>query len=281
MRGLMPDFFRLYDVDGIKIDGLGQAEGEQLAVEERDSFGDVNKIRMFTMDVYRLIYQEAMRAGKDVYIESGWACPTTPTSTPTPSATATSSRRSSNRYPARGLVEHIDYASLQKRVLGQRPEHGHGVGRAGVPGDDPALVRGRPGHGHPDDREHRPDPPLPPGLSALRAVLVHYNAFQGETRFVGVPFPESFATTSGGMTYLGAMNREGEALEVTLDLEDYGLDGGKEYLLYDVSSTSYTVVKGTFSVSLAGNSFRLFLLRDNPGMVWTNSSFQDESEDGC
>ena len=117
-------------------------------------------------------------------------------------------------------------------------------------------------------------------LSALRALLVHYNAFQGETRFVGVPFPESFATTSGGITYLGAMNREEEALEVNLELEDYGLDGQKDYLLYDVASSSYTLVNGSFAVSLAGNSFRLFLLRDDPGMVWTNSSFQDESEDG-
>lgn len=280
LRGLIRDFFQLYDVDGIKIDGLGQAEGERLAVEERDSFGDVNKIRMFTMDAYRLIHQEAMRAGKDVYIESGWAVPNYANHYAHTFRYGDEFPEFRNRYPAGGLVEHIDYASLQKRVLGQRPNMGMVWGGPESQGMirlwfEAALAMGTQ-MTLSTDLTHI----SPRELSALRAVLVHYNAFQGETRFLGAPFPESFATTSGGMTYLGAMNREEETREATLELADYGLDSEKVYLLYDVASNSYTLVKRSFSVSLAGNSFRLFLLRDNPGMVWTNSSFQDDSEDG-
>ena len=277
VRGLISSFFTMYDVDGIKIDGLGQAEGEQLAAEERDSFGDVNKIRMFTMDIYRLVYEEAKKSGKDVYIESGWAIPGFATQFAHTFRYGDEFPAFQHRYPTGGLLEHIDYATLQKAVLGQRPNMGMVWG--GPESQEmirlwfeAALAMGTQMTISTDlTRLSTRD------LGSLRAVLVHYNAFQGDTRFVGMPFAQSFATTCGGITYLGALNRGGEAMDASFKLSDYGLDPEREYLMYDVSSNRYAKVRGSFAVKLAGSSFRLFLLRDTPGVVWTNSSFEVEA----
>lgn len=280
MRKLISDFFLVYDVDGIKIDGLGQAEGELLSVEERDSFGDVNKIRMFTMEIYRLVYEEATRAKKDVYIESGWAIPNFANRFAHTFRYGDEFPDFEARYPHAGLVEHVDYAAIQKRLVGQRPNMGMVWGgpesqRTIRLWFEAALALGTQMTISTDlSRLSSRD------LSALRSVLVHYNAFQGETHFVGMPFPESFATTSNGITYLGGLNRDREAKETVFNLSDYGLDWEREYLVYDVSSNSFSRVRGSFPATLEGSSFRLFLLRDTPGVMWTNSSYQAESAPG-
>jgi hypothetical protein len=280
MRQLISDFFLVYDVDGLKIDGLGQAEGEQLAVEERDTFGDVNKIRMFTMDIYRLVYEEAMKAKKDVYVESGWSIPNYATQFAHTFRYGDEFPAFENRYPAGGLLEHIDYAALQKSVLGQRSNMGMVWGG---PEAQPmirqwfeaALAMGTQmtvstDLTHLSARD----------LSALRSVLVHYNAFEGDTRVLGVPFVQSFANTVDGTTYLGALNRGREAREQSFKLSDYGLDPKSEYLMYDVEGNRYSRVRGSFSATMNGSSFRLFQLRGSPGVVSTNSSYQAVSESG-
>lgn len=280
IRDVISGFFQEYDVDGIKIDGLGQAVGELLSAEERDVFGDVNKLRMFTMDIYRLVHQEAMRARDDAYIESGWAIPNFANQFAHTFRYGDEFPGFSSRYPAGGLLEHIDYATLQKAVVGQRPNMGMiWGGREAQPmirlWFEAALAMGSQMTLSTDlTRLSRRD------LSALRSVLVHYNAFQGETRFAGVPLAHSFATTTNGITYLGALNREREARTMDFDLRDYGLEGDREYLLYDVFSNSYSRVRGSFSAILDGHCFRLFLLRDAPGVIWTNSSFQTEQGSG-
>jgi len=277
MRGLISSFFSLYDVDGIKIDGLGQAEGEELAAEERDSFGDVNKIRMFTMDIYRLVHEEAARSGKDAYIESGWAIPAFAVQYAHTFRYGDEFPEFEHRYPAGGLLEHIDYATLQKAVLGQRPNMGMVWGGAESQGMirtwfEAALAMGTQMTMSTDlTRMSGRD------LSALRSVLVHYNAFQGETRFVGMPFAQSFATAVGDIVYLGALNRDPVARDITLRLSDYGLDPQREYLMYDVSASRYSRVRGSFTVKAAASSFRLFLLTDKPGVIWTNSAFRVET----
>ncbi|HEX9016922.1 MAG TPA: NPCBM/NEW2 domain-containing protein [Chloroflexota bacterium] len=277
MRGLIRGFFEKYDVDGIKIDGLGQAEGEQLSVEERDVFGDVNKIRMFTMDIYRIIYEEATRAKKDVYIESGWAVPAYANQYAHSFRYGDEFPSIEHRYPAGGLLEHIDYAALQKRVIGQRPNMGMVWGG---PETQPmvrlwyeaALAMGTQMTMSVDlTRLSGRD------LAALRSVLWHYNAFEGDSYFVGVPQATSFATTVEGTTYLGVVNRSEGTTQQTVKLADYGLADGVEYLLYDVLSGSYSRVKGSFQVSLPGPSFHPFLLRNTPGVIWTDSSIQIET----
>lgn len=277
MRGLIGDFFRLYDVDGIKIDGLGQAEGEQLQQQERDTFGDVNKIRVSTMDIYRLVWQEANRAKPDVYVESGWAVPNYANQFAHTFRYGDEFPSVENRYPAPGLLEHIDYAAMQKRVIGQRPNMGMIWG--GPESQqmirlwfEAALAMGTQMTISTDLTRLSPR-----DLSALRAVLTHYNAFRGDARFVGMPVPGSFATTTGGITYLGAVSRQEEPRSVSLKLTDYGLDDQTEYLLYDVSSGAYSRVRGSFQTVLSGIGFRLFLLRATPGVVWTSSSTDVEA----
>ncbi len=277
IRELISGFFQTYDVDGIKIDGLGQAEGEQLVSEERDTFGDVNRIRMFTMRIYRLIYEEAAKAQKDIYIESGWATPNFANSLAHTFRYADEYPAFEHRYPALGLLEHIDYAGIQKRMLGQRPNMGMVWGGP----ESQSMVRTwfqaalamgaqmtlSTDLTHISSRD----------LSALRAVLAHYNAFQGETRFVGMPLADSFATTSNGISYLGVLNREPDAKRVALKLADYGLDEQQQYLLFDVAANRSSRVREGFTANLEGGSFRLFLLLKDPGVVWTNSSFREES----
>lgn len=280
MRTLIRDFFTVYDVDGIKIDGLGQAEGEQLSVEERDRFGDVNKIRMFTMDIYRLVYEEALKAKKDAYLESGWAVPNYANRFAHTFRYGDEFPEFSHRYPAGGLLEHVDYAISQKTVIGQRPNMGMVWGGAESQRTirswfEAALALGTQ-MTLSSDLTHLP----PRDLSALRAVLVHYNAFQGDTVFLGTPWPDSFATATGGITYLGAINREPEQKQIALQLSDYGLDLHKPYLVYDVSAGRYFRARGSVRATLDGSSFRLFLLRDSPGVVWTNSSFEADSTAG-
>jgi hypothetical protein len=49
-------------------------------------------------------------------------------------------------------------------------------------------------------------------------------------------------------------------------------------LAYDVSTETYRRETRELRASLAGESFRLFILRTAPGVVWTNSSVQVQSE---
>jgi hypothetical protein len=274
MRKLIASFFLQYDVDGIKIDGLGQAEGEQLQQQDRDTFGDVNKIRMFTMDIYRLVWQEAIKAKKDVYVEGGWAIPSYANRFAHTFRYGDEFPAIENRYPAPGLLEHIDYAALQKRVVGQRPNMGMIWG--GPESQqmirlwfEAALAMGTQMTISTDLTRLTPR-----DLSSLRSVLMHYNAFQDETRFAGMPLADSFATTTGDITYLGAVNRESETKLVTFKLSDYGLDENADYLLYDVSSGGYSKVRGSFQASLSDPSFQLYLLRATPGVVWTSSTVE-------
>lgn len=279
LRKVISDFFLVYDVDGIKIDGLGQAEGEQLLAVERDSFGDVNRIRMFTMRIYRFVYEEAIKAKEDAYIESGWATPNFANMFAHTFRYADEFPAFEHRYPAPGLLEHIDYASIQKRMLGQRPNMGMVWGGPESQSMirlwfQAALAMGTQmtvstDLTHLSTRD----------LSALRSTLVHYNAFQGETRYVGMPLAQSFATTTNGITYLGVVNRERDPKKIAIKLSDHGLDEEQQYLMFDVSSNRYTRVQGAFSASMRGSSFRLFMLRSEPGVMWTNSSFEVESSE--
>jgi hypothetical protein len=65
---------------------------------------------------------------------------------------------------------------------------------------------------------------------------------------------------------------------MTLKLPDYGLPEGADYLLYDVTAGSYSKVRDSFQASRPGPGFRLFLLRSTPGVVWSNSSLEVESD---
>ena len=86
----------------------------------------------------------------------------------------------------------------------------------------------------------------------------------------------------GGQGFLGQEHYRGnEAREITVGLADYGLDPAKTYPAYDVEEKKFRRAKGTLRATLPPTSFRLIVLREKPGVMWTNSSFEgQETPDG-
>lgn len=278
LQDVMEDYFVRYDVDGIKIDGLGNAEGALLSQDKLNGFGLVEKAAAPTMEIYRFIWKNATLHKPDAYIEAGWMTPLFANRYAHTFRYGDERAAFSSDYPFPGLVEHIDYAVLQKLMLGQRPNMGAIM-------DDPnqsevnrqwlqaALALGT---------QVSLSFSLPnmssDTLSAYRSLLTHYDPFKGETRVSGLFQPEIFLTQREEISYLGILNRGNEQKEFTVELADYGLDPIETYLEYDVEENAYRPITGTMRAVVPGASFRLYLLRATPGVVWTNSSFDARRE---
>ena len=275
MLDVLKDYFVKYDVDGIKVDGLGNAEGATLSKEKLDTFGLVNSLAGQTMDIYRFIYENGSQLKQDIYVESGWQNPIFASSYAHTFRYGDETNAFSNPYPQPGLLEHIDYAALQKMALGQRPNMGAVNGdpnlsivnqwwlEAGLAlGTQVVLSFDLPSMSN-------------EFLSDYRSLLMHYDAFADETRFGGSLFPDSFATAVGDITYLGVLNRGPDEKRVQLRLSDYGLDGDGPYSVYDVGLRRFTRSSGRIRAQMHGESFRLFVIRKSPGVMWTNSSVHD------
>jgi len=111
-------------------------------------------------------------------------------------------------------------------------------------------------------------------FSFYRSLLYHYNAFEGET-FYGSPlYADTFATQVRGTTYLRVLNREDRDKRFQLRLSDFGLPSGRNYTVYKVEENSYVRVQDTLNVTLPGESFALFIIRGEAGVMWTNSSVE-------
>ncbi|MBI4319695.1 MAG: NPCBM/NEW2 domain-containing protein [Chloroflexi bacterium] len=272
VRAVLEDFFVKYDVDGIKIDGLGNAEGAILSRNRLDSFGLVESVAGQTLDIYRFIYENGRDLKSDVYIESGWQTPVFAQPYAHTFRYGDENDLFSNPYPFPGLVEHVDYAVFQKMALGQRPNMGAIMG-------DPSLSVVNQwwlGAGLALGTQVVLSFDLPSlagdVLSEYRSLLAHYNAFDGETRYGSSLFPDSFATTVGDITYLGLINRGAEEKQLQVSLADFGLEEGQPYGVYDVGRKRFIRSQGRIRVQMPGETFRLFVIRSSPGLMWTNSS---------
>jgi hypothetical protein len=123
-------------------------------------------------------------------------------------------------------------------------------------------------------------------LAALRALLVHYRPFAGETRTgpecAGL-CPSWAATSVGDLTFVGLMNRETvpRRVEVRLtDLPDTGFAAGGEHLAYDVAAGRPLRVRDALAADVPAQTFRLFVLRRTPGVFWTTSSYEVGTQEG-
>ncbi|MBI2941281.1 MAG: NPCBM/NEW2 domain-containing protein [Chloroflexi bacterium] len=266
-----------YDVDGIKIDGLGNAEGAQLAPGEVDFFGRVEAVADQTMDIYRFISGQATGLKPDVYLQTGWLTPTLAHPYAHTFWYGDDYPAFSNAYPFPGLREHVDYAIVQRQLLGQRAHMGNIY-------DDPngsTINRWWLGAGLALGTKVALSFDLtslsPEDLAAYRSLLVHYNAFTGETRFGPGLYPDYFATTVGGTTYLGLINRDDHPRTISPSFVELGLDEGAIYTAFDVEEQRFFRVLAELPVELAGQSFRLIILRRDPGVIWTDSSFNVRS----
>lgn len=277
---VMEDFFSRYDVDGIKIDGVGNAEGAILSPEKLDAFGLVDEVNEQTMDIYRFFYAQATQRRDDAYIETGWLTPIFARPLVHTFRYGDEAPRFSSPYPFPGLVEHIDYAIIQKEILGLRPnmgaifdnpndsainrwwlEAGLALGTHVTLGFDLAGMTG-------------------PTLSMYRSLLAHYEPFSGATTYGAGLRPRSFATARAGTTYLGVLNRNRSERTIPVLLADHGIDLNTPATAYDVEQNRFLRLARPFVATLAARSFRLFVVRQTPGMLWTNSSFTTREENG-
>ena len=121
---VMEDFFVKYAVDGIKVDGIGNAEGAIVSGDKLDSFGLVDDVNQQTMTIYEFFHREATHRRTDAYLETGWLSPTFARPYVHTFRYGDEAPVFSSPYPFPGLVQHVDYAIIQKQILGQRPNMG-------------------------------------------------------------------------------------------------------------------------------------------------------------
>ena len=275
-RQLMQEFFVTYGVDGIEVDGLGTVPSAIGVPQQlRDRFGIVRSASGQTMDWYRLIHDTVRSLRPDAYIYAGWHLPLFANQYAHAFWYSDEYPSFSNPYPYGGLSQHVDYAILQQGMWGQRSHMGYAYGDPNVePAPrwwlEAAIALGtqislgfdlRALHGQ--------------VLSDYRARLVHYHPHEAPIFTVGAYPPDAFGTHRQGTTYLGLMNRDNEARDILVSLQEAGLDAALAYTAYDVSAGAYLSVREALEVPMAPESFRLFLLRAEPGVMWTDSSYQE------
>jgi hypothetical protein len=271
-RAVIEDLLLTYDMDAIKVDGLGNAEGALLSPEAVDAFGRVEAVADQAMEIYRFFHAEATRLKPDVYIQAGWLTPTLANPYCHAFWYGDDYPAFSNPYPFPGLREKVDYATIQQRLLGQRSNMGNVY-------DEPnrsTINRWWIGAGLALGTQVALSFDLTrlsaESLGDYRALLAHYDAFAGETRFGPGLYPDYFATTLDGLTRLGVMNRADDARTIVPSLAELGLDPRAELVAYDVEANRFFRLRGDFAVRVEGPGFRLFVLRSSPGVLWTTSA---------
>lgn len=277
MRALIRDFFIVHGVDGIAIDGLADAEGQLIPREERDGIDGPPYPLLPTLDIYRMIWEEAVRQHPEPFVESSWLNPIAAEPYAQVFRYGDEADKVDSPYPFSGFLQRLDYAIFSRMALGQRTYVGTATGDPARPemrwwmqaaaalGADATLsfdLRLL-------DSER---------IGAFRADLNAMEPFQGETRFGTGLFPDTFATTRDGVTYLGVVNRSPNPRDVTVELEPLGLDA-TGYAALDVQAERARWIAGDFTISMPARSFRLFVLRPDDGVLWTDSVVQAADAD--
>ena len=269
-----------HGADGVKLDGLGDVEGQIIPFDERATHLSQRWALTPVMDVYRLVAQTLREARPDAYLESGWV-------NPAPAQALAHTFRYGDEwdvfdreYPFPGLAQHFAYAAVQRSVLGQRPNVGAVFGGFNRPIADQwlgaALALGAQVSLGSDLTFLSPD-----GLAALRALLVHQRPFAGTTRTGGDDFglrPSWAATVAGDLTFVALLNDAPADRTIALDLADAGLPlaPGETALAYDVAAAGFARVGARLSAEVPGQTLRLFVLRRTTGVVWTTSGFEEQ-----
>jgi hypothetical protein len=280
MTRVLTRYYEEWNADGILIDMLGHTEGAVLNLARPDRFGVVRQALGQSMAIYRLLWDESLRLRPDAFLEGAWDTPLLGRPYAHTWRYADDTPTYSAAYPFPGLVEHIDYAILQHLMLGQRPHMGAVIGQP-----DARINYAWLGAGLALGSQVVLSLPFtivsPADLDEYRAYLTMAQPFAGETH-VGAGFhPDTFATTVDGTTFLGVLNRERVGRDIPVDLEELGLRGDAEYVAYDVEQASGARVRAGFVASLPAETFRLYVLRRDPGVLWTSSSFEELGGRDC
>jgi hypothetical protein len=271
-RSVVHDLLVECDMDALKVDGLGNAEGALLSPGGVDAFGRVDAVADQALDIYQFFHAEATRLKPDVYLQAGWLTPTLANPYCHAFWYGDDYPAFSNPYPFPGLREKLDYATVSARLLGQRQNMGNvydGPNRstinrwwlgAGLALNTQVALS--------FDLTHL----SAEGLASYRALLAHSRPFRGQARFGPGIFPDYFATTLDGTTCLGVVNRAAAARTIVPALGDLGLDPTAEHAVYDVEDDRSFSARGDFPVAIEAESFRLYILRRDPGVLWTTSA---------
>ncbi len=274
IRALIRDFFLVHGVDGVAIDGLADAEGQLIPRIERDRADGPPHPLLPIDEVYRMVWEEGIRHRPDMFIESGWLSPIAAEPYAHIFRYGDEIDRVDSPYPFGGFLQRLDYAIFSRMALGQRNYVGTATGDPALPetrwwmqaasalGSDAALSF--------DLRVLDAN-----GVAAFRADLNAMEPFQGDTRFGPGLFPDTFATTRHGVTYLGVVNRDPKPRDVPVALDPLGLSG-RSYAALEVQSERTRAVDGDFTVAMPARSFRLFVLRPTDGVLWTDSVLQTD-----
>lgn len=272
---VLRDFFIEYDVDGIKVDGFGDAGREVNLAVQRGRFKELAKPSLQAAEIYEFIYNTAVSLKPDAYIEGGWFPPVTARPYVHTVRYGDEFPAFNYAYPSGGLRQHVDYAIIQRTRLGQRPNIGAVWGdpnnvsvgyqwlEAGLALSAQVVL----GFDLPSMNQQV--------LDGYRARLSQYNAFLAQPIVGGSPDPDVFASRSNRTTYVGAINRDSRRKVIDINFERYGLRPDQSYLVYDVISDSYFRASGSIGFEVLPERFRLFLIRDEIGVMWTNASYQE------
>lgn len=279
LRGILHDYFVQYGVDGIKVDGL---EDSRLAIErgiQRGLYTAQNRPILPTTSLYSFIYQEASAIRPDVYLEAGWRMPAFSAPHFTIARQSDDQPSFDGGYPAPGLQEHVDYAVAQRVLLGQRPHLGNFWGdpnsnslglqwlEAGLALNAPVVL----GFDLPAM--------TPQALDAYRARLTLLRPFTGEVHDCQL-WPESFSATADGTTFLALLNRSDQQQVLRSELANHGLRRGVRYWSYDVAADCPFSAVDAVAAGIEPRTLRLFVLRSEPGVLWTGSGFQVDRSPG-
>ncbi len=268
---LIRDVLVTYDADGLRIDGYGEALAAVGKTEPRTS--------LQAAELYRLTAEQAWAAKTNAYIESGWYVPAFANPYVHVVRSSDEGLAFDRDYPNAGLRQHIDYALFQRIAVNQRAHLGDIV-----PGDIVALQTGY---------RWLESASALGGLTGIsvdltklsestleeyRERLTHLHPFAGQTMFSFGTAAEVFATNIDGFTYLGVINRNQTRRNVTIKLSDFGISDGA--IVRD--SSSGTVIKAgeSMEVDMPPASFRMYVMRQDAGWIWTTSTISGESARG-
>lgn len=259
LSGIVRDFFLVHGVDGILIDGLADAEGQLIPRVERDGLSGPAYPLLPTLDIYRLIREEADRHHANAFIESGWLNPMAANPHAHVFFYGDEVALVDSPYPFGGFLQHLDYALFSRMALGQRSYVGASTGDPNLP-EARWWLQAATALGAHATLGARLELMTPQTIAAFRADLQRLAPFEGETRYGPGLLPETFATIREGTTYLGVVNRAAGTRTVQVHLEPLGLDGGGYAALEAETGRSFRV-ESDFEVELPARSFRLFILR--------------------
>ncbi len=264
------DLFIVHGADGVLLDGLADAEGQLIPREERDSQHGPPHPLLPSLDLYRLVRQEAEKYRPDAFIIGGWVNPTAANSEAQVFFYADDAEIVHSPYPFGGFLEHLDYAMFSQMMLGQRAYVGASSGDPNRP-EARWWVQAGAALGAPATIGTRLERMEPRTIAAFRADLNALKPYEGTTTYGPGLFPETFATTRDGVTYLGVVNRGLRPGSIAVTLADHGLEPEAPYTALQVSSGESQRIVGDFAVEMTARSFRLFALRRDAGVLWTDS----------